>query len=254
MSRPIGEPSVPLSQARQAYGTRQLQRRPAQGGLSDFGGQTQEVFLPAFADITVADVGPTGCTWLGDAASYGGGYVTKATSPGDGDSVSFLSYFAPAGSIWSVRYLFYEGPGYGKLRTEIASVGYQLDTRPSGCPGGKIQPYDSAYGDALVYLDTGWLQDCYAAVEAQPVTSLPGNFQLVVGGNLGDPLTDLSDVGNPCADGSGQDPLTGFLVMDGGPGWYRTQFRVDGKNAASSGFRFRITRVAWSRIDDAGGI
>ncbi len=254
MSRPITEEGVALTQGKQGFGIHQLQRRPAFNSLGDFGSQTQEIFLPAFADITVADVGATGCTWLGDAASYGGGYVTKATAPADGDSFSFLTYFGPSGSVWSFRFLFYEGEDYGILKTQLASVAYESPDRPSGCVGGKIQPYDSAYGTALSYIDTGWAQDCYAAVLAQPVTSLPGNLQVIVGGDLGDPLTDMSDTVNVCSNVIGADPYTGFTVMDGGPGWYRTKMVIDGKNASSAGFRFRVTRVAWQRIDDAGAI
>ncbi len=218
----------------------------------DFGGPVQEVFLPSFADVTVNDIG-TGVGWLGDAASYGGGYVTRGTSPADGDYFSFLSYFGPTGSAWSMRYLHYVGPDYGKLQVAIASGGYELASRPSGCPPGKIQPYDSGYGDALSYVNFVGLQDCYNVSETQPTGSFPGNLQLIVGGGVGAVLTDFTDTTSPCADVSGADPYTGINIMDGGPGWYRTKIFVSGKNASSSGFRFRITRVAWSRIDDAGG-
>ncbi len=252
MSRPIGEPSVPLNQARQAYGTRQLQRRPALGGLSDFGSQTQEVFLPEFADSSNSNASP-GVGWDGDAASFGGGYVTRATSPSDGDYFSFMSYFGPTGSVWSLRFLAYSGPDYGNLKTEIASLGYQLEDRPLGCPAGKIQDYTPAYGPALVYFDIGLSWNGYSASEAQPFAAL-SNAQLIVGGDLGDPLTDLTDVGNQCANGSGNDPQTLFPIMDGGPGWYRTKISVNGKSGSSSGFRFRVTRVAWSRVDDQGAV
>lgn len=251
MSRPIVEPSTPLDLGKKGFSIHQLQRRPAQGGFSDFGATTQEVFLPEFADSTNSDAS-SGVGWIGNADSYGGGYVTRTTSPSDGDYFSFMSYFAPIGGVFSFRFLNYVGPDYGILRFEIASLGYELTERPSGCPGGKIQDFVPSYGDAITYLSMG-THDGYSAVEGQPFSGL-SNFQLIVGGDLGAPLTDLSDASNQCADNTGADPYSGFPIIDGGPGWYRTRIRVDGKNASSTGYKFRVTRVAWSRVDDLGAV
>ncbi len=253
MSRPIVEPGTPLTQGKQTYGIRQLQRRPTLNGPAEFGAATQPIYLPAFANVTNCDVS-TGVAWNWDFTTWSGGYVTKATSPGDGDNFSFMALLSPQGSIWQLSYTYWVGPSYGKVATSIASLGYQLDTRPSGCPVGKIQPWDVGYGDNLNYLTLGaWTQDCYNVAESQALVDGTGILQVIPGGDNGDPLTDLSDAGSQCADGGGLDPYTSVLVMDGGPGWYRFQLAVNGKNASSSGFKFRISSATLVRLDDALG-
>lgn len=213
------------------------------------GSSTQEVYLPEFASLTNSDT--NGPVWVGDAASYGGGYITRA-SPSNGDYFSFMTLFWPKGSIWSLRALHYVGPDYGIFKMYIASLGYELSSRPSGCANGKIQDFGAGYGDALNYVHfTAVDTDCYAAVESQ---THQGDVQIVVGGDQGDPLTDLREAGNPCGDANGDDPYSNFPIMDGGPGWYRTKIVVDGKNASSTNYRMRISRIAWSRVDDSGGV
>jgi len=251
VSRPIIEPGVPLGQARQGYDIRQLQRRPARNGIADFGTTTQEIHLPAFANVTNGDVS-TGVAWVWDFTTWSGGYVTRSTSPSDGDHFSFMALLSPQGSIWQFSYTYWIGPDYGKVMSSIASLGYELSGRPSGCPQGKIQPWDVGYGDALVYLSpSGSTQDCYNVAETQALVNGTGIFQVIPGGDVGAPLTDLTDVGSPCADNVGQDPYTSVNVMDGGPGWYRFKLAVEGKNASSSGFKFRISSATLVRLDDA---
>ncbi len=185
--------------------------------------------------------------WVGDAASWGGGYVTRVF-PADGDFFEFSFLASPEGSGWGLNFLAYNGPDYGKIDIKVASLGYQLDSRPSGCPVGKIQSDDGSYGDPPDFIAWGG-QDFYAAVEGQENL---GQYDFFVGGQVGDVLTDISDVGNPCADGSGDDPMTFIPVTDGGPGWYRVKMVVNGKNASSSGYRVRITRASLIRLDDFG--
>jgi len=250
VSRPIIEPGVPLGQARQGYDIRQLQRRPARNGIADFGTTTQQIYLPDLANVTNGDVS-TGVGWNWDFTTWSGGYVTRATSPADGDHFSFMALLSPAGSIWQFSFTYWIGPSYGKLKASIASLGYELVSRPSGCPAGKIQPWDAGYGDALNYVSrVAWLQDCYNAAESQALVDGTGLFQVIPGGDIGAPLTDLTDVGNPCANGSGNDPYTAVNVMDGGPGWYRIKMNVEGKNASSSGFKFRVSTATLVRLDD----
>lgn len=250
MSRPLTEQGVALTQGRQGFGIRQLQRRPAQGGFSEFGATTQEVFLPEFGDATNSD--SNAFAWIGDAASFGGGYVRNSPA-NDGDYFSFMTLLSPAGSIWSFRYLWWVGPDYGVMKMQMASLGYELGSRTLGCPAGKIQDYAATYGDPLNYMNTGFNNDFYNVAEAQQ-TGAFGNFQIVVGGELGQPLTDLADANNACADGAGQEPLTTVNVMDGGPGWYRTKLYIDGKNASSTGFKMRVSRIVWMRVDDLFGM
>lgn len=255
MTRPIVEPNTPRAQAGSEWSIQQLQRRPQiTPAVTEFGVGTQIPYLPEFADSSNADQsGGIGFTF--DNTSYGGGYVAR-TNPllaADGDYFTFMALLSPIGSIWSFRYLHWVGPAYGKLEVEMASLGYDLAARPSGCPQGKVQPYNAAYGDALSYLNMGINTDGYNAVEQQ-VTGGFSDFVIEVGGQPGDPLTDFTDIGNECADGAGFDPFNSVAVMDGGPGWYRVKIKINGKNASSTGYNFRISSVAWSRVDDLGAI
>ncbi len=249
MSRPLTEQGVALTQGRQGFSINQLQRRPALPGLSQFGATTQQIYLPAFANVTNGDVG-TGVAWIWDFTTWSGGYVTKATSPADGDYFSFMALLYPQGSVWQFSYTYWIGPSYGKVLASIASLGYELDTRPSGCLPGKIQPWDVGYGDPLNYLSPVSAQDCYNVAEIQATPDGTGIFQMIPGGDNGDPLTDFSQIGNSCADGGGADPYTQVSVMDGGPGWYRFKLAVEGKNLESSGFKFRISSATLVRLDD----
>ncbi len=230
MSRPIGEPSVPLTQARQGYTDRQLLRRPSVNAFSEFGATTQPIWLQAFAQPTNCEVIGT-TQWVYD--------------------FSFMALLSPQGSIWQLSITWWTGPDYGKMDFSMASLEAPPTDRPLGCPPGKIQPWDQAYGDALVYIQpVGSFQDFYSVTETQELVGGQGILQIVVGGSLGDPLTDLNEIGNVCANNTGADPYTLVNVMDGGPGWYRFLLQINGKNASSTGYRFRISSAALVRLDD----
>ncbi len=254
MSRPVGEPSVPLTQARQGYGVRQLQRRPVIGSeTAEFGAATQEIFLPAIGNFSnnCADplIGSSMIYTLDVTAPGGGGYVTRVT-PDQGSYFEFDILLTPQNAIFALGLIFGRGPDYGKFTISIASLLYQSELRPSGCPAGKIQPCDGSYGDDPVFFDLD-TQDAYSVA---PTYEVYGQLNLIPGGNVGDPLTDLTDVGNPCADNTGLDPLLGMGIMDGGPGWYRVRVQVNDKNASSTDYRCRIVRFACVRLNDTGAI
>lgn len=213
------------------------------------GATTQEIFLPSWQSNTNNDTNGPG--WTSDINSYGGGYITRGI-PQNGDYFSFMHQFSPKGSIWQFQYLYWVGPDYGKVAVSMSSLAYEGSER-LGCVEGKIQDFAAAgFGPALNYIPfVGFTQDCYAAVEAQQAS---GFFQFIPGGEPGDPMTDLSITGGPCVDEDDVDPQSGAPISDGGPGWYRTKMYVDGKNASSTGYRMRISRVVWMRVDDLYGI
>ncbi len=255
MSRPVGEPSVPLNQARQGYGIRQLQRRPViSNPFTDFGVDTNEVYLPRIGNGTTncndAGIGPSMAYTL-DTAAPAGGYVTRGT-PAVDSYFEFDVLLVPQGGIFGLAYMWGNGPDYGIFTISVASLLYQSELRPSGCPVGKIEPCDGAYGDGPVFKDLSQ-QDAYDA-GAPFYEILGGDLTWIIGGEVGDPLTDFTDVGNPCANNAGNDPFSGYNIWDGGPGWYRIRFQVTSKNASSSDFRCRIPRICVLRLNDSGTI
>lgn len=252
MSRPVGEPSVPLRQVQQGYGIRQLQRRPTvTSQLADFGVDTKEVYLPRVghgpANCNDAGIGPD-MSYALDAAAPAGGYVTRGT-PAINSYFEFDILLAPQGGIFGLHYIWGIGPDYGKFTVSVASLLYQSELRPSGCSEGKIEPCDLAYGVGPTFMNMTQ-QDAYNAAPAYDI--LASDIVWIIGGNVGDPLTDFSDVGNPCADNAGNDPFSGYNIWNGGPGWYRIRIQVTSKNASSSDYRCRIARFAVMRLNDTG--
>lgn len=255
MSKPIVEPSTPLGLARQGFNIRELQRRPVYPGLSQtLGGVTQTIYLPLIGnspntdDCLTQSSSASSMNWQVDVTAPGGGYVTRDV-PADESCFTFMAQMWPTGSVWGLTYVYGVGPDYGMFDISVASLVYESSERQTGCPAGKIQGWDEAYGPELNYMLLA-TQDAYDASPAyQP---LNGDDPFVIGGDPGDPLTDFTDVGNPCADNVGHDQFTGFNMWDGGPGWYRFRFQVNGKNASSSDYRCRITHIGLIRLDDAG--
>lgn len=138
---------------------------------------------------------------------------------------------------------YYIGNNYGKHRWSMTSLEYEPSDRPSGNPVGKIQDYVPVEGSALNYVNLGSAEDAYTA-GAESENFHNGIFTFIPGGSPGDQLTSIG--------GLGSDPMTGFNISDGGPGWYRVRLKVESKNAASAGFKTRIVSVAFGRLDDAG--
>lgn len=180
-----------------------------------------------------------GYTWVNDASFVGGGYVEGTA---DGDYFTCMVLLGPKGSIWQITWRAAQGPDFGRFTFALASLGYESNLRPSGDNTGKIAPVDGAYG-SFTYIDlaTTHSYDAYNPADVGEVR-VSSSTPFIVGGDEGDPLTDFF-TGNT-------DPMTGFTLMDGGPGWYRFKVYTDGKNAASSGYRVRISNIVFSRRAD----
>lgn len=181
----------------------------------------------------------SGFQWVNDASFRGGGYV-GATA--DASYFTCLVLLAPKGSIWQLNISHSDGPDFGRIRVQLASMLYESASRPSGDPTGKIGPVDGSYG-SFTYVDLNASPgfDTYSATPGGDHAS-GSSLPFIVGGDEGDPLTDILSAPT--------DPFTGRRMMDGGPGWYRLKIHVSGKNASSSGYKVRISDVLLNRRAD----
>lgn len=252
MSRPIVEPSTPLDLGKKGFSINQLQRRPVYPDqTAELGLPTTVIYMPLIGNGPNVDndpmVGPAMSFEL-DATAPFGGYVTRST-PAIDSYFTFMVNMQPQGSIWGLSWVYGIGPDYGIVETSVASVIYQSPERQSGCPIGKIQPPNEAYGGPLNYMAFS-TQDAYNATD--DYAFIDGMQVWVIGGDVGSPLTDFADTSNPCATGGGDDPFTGYTIWDGGPGWYRFRFQVTDKNASSTNYRHRINHIGLIRLDDSG--
>lgn len=218
----------------------QLERVPAARYLTQFGTWHQQLPL-VFYDAAAAPPGidVDGYSWVNDASFVGGGYVEGTA---DAKYFTGMVLLGPKGSIWQITWRAANGPDFGRFTFALASLLYESDLRPSGDPTGKIAPVDGAYG-SFTYIDlaTTHTYDGYAATDLGEVL-VSSSVPFIVGGDEGAPLTDF--------DTGVTDPMTGFTLMDGGPGWYRFKVYTDGKNASSSGFKVRISNILFTRRAD----
>lgn len=171
------------------------------------------------------------------------GYYGNDTTPGTADYFSFMVQLAPRGSVWGLAWSADVGPDFGKATLALASLLYQREDRPSGDPQGKIDDGFDETDTDIDYVDITTI-DCYSATAA--VAGQASWVGLVVGGEPGDKLTDFG--------GLGTDPLTGYSLIDGGPGWYRLKVRVNGKHASSSSYKLRFRDVGVGRLGDYNGL
>jgi hypothetical protein len=217
----------------------QLERTKPDAGVSLFGSSHQAVPLGYYGS-GAPNLDVVGYAWVADATSYGGGYVE---ADADDDYFTGLVLLEPKGSVWQFNYRHSAGPDYGRFRVGLASLEYESADRPSGDSEGKIAPVDGSYGSfSYVELTPGVGGiDLYSATAIGDLASSNSN-PFIVGGDVGDPLSSFTALGN--------DPYTGFPIMDGGPGWYRMKIYTDGKNASSSGFRIRLSEVILTRRAD----
>lgn len=207
----------------------------ASSAATDFGAAVQIVPLPLIT--TIGD--SSGFSWTRDSAFTHGGYLGCTASTA---YFTFLWYLGRKGGIYGVRYRASGDVDYAKLTFSMASLGYELPSRPSGIASGKIQPTSGAYGTTPSQVDK-FTHDWYSAV---PLAETIFNAQevFVVGGDEGDALTTFT---------SSTDPMLGYSIMDGGPGWYKAKVRVNGRNVANTtGYKLRIPELVLCRLDDDG--
>jgi hypothetical protein len=214
--------------------------------VTDFGDASYNAPL-----IALADSGNTlktaGVVWVFDAAVSSGGYITKV-APANGSYFATLLRFHPQNAIYALAFTYASGPDYGNFDVNIASIEYQSASRPSGDPEGKLQDLTVGFGNAIV---AGYgsnpvfkkltTYNAYSAV-AIAESGSSGVLTFIPGGAEGDVLTSLT---------AATDPYTLLSISDGGPGWYLIQFKVNGKDAASTNYRFRIISLQVLRTPDA---
>lgn len=184
----------------------------------------------------------SGFAWVPDASFAHGGYI-GATA--DTSYFTSLIQLAPKGAIFQLSIRMATGPDFGRVSFALTSLEYESASRPSGDTTGKIAPVDGAYG-TFSYIDmipaaSTFNFEGYSASATGDFT-FTGTIPFIMGGDVGDPLTDFETAVS--------DPLTGFKLTDGGPGWYRIKCYVDGKNASSSGYKTRISEILLTRRAD----
>lgn len=174
--------------------------------------------------------------WVSDPVYRGGGYCGATAN---NSYFTWLINLSPKGSIWHVFLRAAGSTDYGKLTIAFTSLAYESASRPSGDETGKIAPVDGSYG-TFSYVDLA-TQECYTAGGFNE-NVVSGSFPFIVGGDVGDVLTDFTT--------GVTDPFTGFTLMDGGPGWYRIRAKVNGKHASSGGHKMRVTDLRVVRAAD----
>lgn len=205
---------------------------------TDFGAPTQ-FLIPTFQTNTTG-TDTTGFDWSQESAHTNGGYLGSTAL---NDYITMLVLAHPQGSIWGLRVLGDTGPDFGITRVAIASVGYQLASRPSGSTSGKIQDRAGGYGTSPSYKQMVQYDLYSAGLTVGGLTS-NGFVPFIPGGAEGAVLSSLS--------AGGTDPYTGYHISDGGPGWYLIRFLTVGKNGASTGYKIRLSDIVWHRVADDG--
>ncbi len=227
------------------FGSAAVSATPATGG-TDFGNASYDWPLVAAAS-SGNWLHTTSVVWVFDAAVSSGGYLTKVT-PANGSYFALWLNVHPQNAIYAFSFTYASGTDYGKFDVNLASALYQSSLRSPGDPEGKLQdltiigsnPIGAGYGAAPSFKNLA-TYDAYSAV-AIAESGSSGVLTFIPGGAEGAVLTNLSAT---------TDPYTGLGISNGGPGWYLLQFKVNGKNAASTNFRFRIISVQVLRTPDA---
>lgn len=152
-------------------------------------------------------------------------------STADGSYLGRVIRLGPQGSIWHISPIVRTGPDCGRIIVELATV---PEDKPGTLGLGGIGAVDTT--------SLSWFQlnrqngvpraDLYQSVETEPYNGYVGangNWRFRIMGKPGIALT-----ATPAFDAS-----DGFQA-NGGPGLWAIRFKVDGKNASSTGFKFRL--------------
>jgi hypothetical protein len=168
-----------------------------------------------------------------DQTVYGGGYRTQASPTVAGHWCAFPCTLGPKGSVWAVTFVYRFGPSYGHLVIDWASSSEDGLPGATGFVGEGLmqQPFDVTFVTPF----PGGAVDAYnASVGFDGIIERTASFRVM--GDVGDTLTAF-----------GTDSVTGRKSGNGGPGQYWVRFRVDSKNAASSGYQFGLQYAAVER-------
>jgi len=182
--------------------------------------------------ITVLPVVDTACLY--------NGYVKTDGTQGAFTSVRFS--IGPFGSIWGFKFIYLQGPTYGRITGYLASIpendpasGYPVDT-------GVLQRIDT-----LNFIKAFKIEGYNAVLRKNNLINVgvtqPGHnyfnsnaFRPM--GAVGAPFTTIT------SDGSGVNS-----DLDGGPGMYALKLICEEKDAASAGYDMAIQALTASRED-----
>lgn len=206
-----------------------LTRRVTSTPVSSGGGFFAGVYFPVLelameANNLAAGIGVI--NYVIDNTYPHNGYVEQTT---DQNYIAWPVELGPQGSIWLPIALFDKGPDRGKYELQLA--GAEPDTA-TGVPTG---PSNIAAGDWKTHANLTY--DGYA-VGANPYPGSPQIFSAFrINGADGAKGTAFS---------------AGFygLDWDGGSGGYGIRVKTNGKNAASTGFRRRLSGLVLLRLGD----
>jgi hypothetical protein len=216
-------------------------------GAGGGGGTTStNVFAtPAAVPLMFAEAGPSdGFGWTRvrvEPASRGNAVRTNSYT---GHTAAVNDYLTgkvtlgPKGSVWGVTATYLRRPEGGQFRVALASV-----ATPNPARAG-VNDQGTLVGTASVtYIEpAGWpLFDTYDTTVYDDRFNGFHGFRV-----MGDPGTAFTTVT------VGGDTVTGYDLIDGGPGVYNVRARVTGKAAASTGYRCELSGLAFLRLDDDG--
>jgi len=150
------------------------------------------------------------------------------------DGASFVRHVSlgPKGSIWSAQVSYASAPDAPKFDIYLASV-----ASPDPARGGVDDAGTLLEESGLTYVKLFGPIDTYAAAFTDDGWHGTIPFRLA-GADLA-PFTAF-----------GANDAFGFRTINGGAGQYAVRLRINGKNAASTGYHLRVTELAFVRLDD----
>jgi hypothetical protein len=189
--------------------------------------------------------------WTRDTSIDFGGYLHNDPGAADGDEMFIGAPLGPRWSCWNLDICYGRGPDHGIIDAQVVTVPFYrtcggvgvLSPPPSA--GARFDiPNASDSGFSSAYDDWDWF-DFNAGVDGYNSTETFNSYHSEMGrtfritGKYGKLLT------NP--DTGLCEPLTGDSFDSGDGLIYYFRLFVNGKNASSSGFKFRIQAVRLSR-------
>lgn len=267
MSKNLAEPSTQRFIAGHGYNIRNLTRRPNPSDLAEF--ETYPTFynVDLFSDFLNSENSSFSTDQIRlvkidpavpgnairnnfDGTAFGGSTRTAT----DGDFMVVPIRIGPKGAWWGVNIGYKLGPDYGKIKFSwvgpaLEQSGPSWQPPPAGTCGGNaleslLQMVD---GDAnpptAAYVDYFETVDAYNASPSQAPGGIFSDFRIT--GNFDDRLTAFS------TPPGGNTECYTRRWGDGGPGVYFLKISVDGKRAASSGYKIGLWALTISQFDDA---
>lgn len=242
MTRPLGYGSHEQDTAQLRNRVTRLERRPstapAAASGDSYGWATPlNLALLEHASLESGNQwASTTPTVVNDSTYLHGGY--HRLNDADGQYIRRLVNIGPKGSYWKFLFTGKTGPDYGIMEISIAtaleSISYTGDSIGNE---GELQD-GSVSNTNLTWVTLPDTYDMYTGTEALWTYSNVAGFKI-----MGDP----GDVGTAMSSGD-YDPSTRH--WDGGPGPVWVEFKINGKNGSSSGYKWRLSSAAMIRVDD----